>query len=395
MSVRADPKLLSDLKRCGDVNIEACFNCGNCSAVCSMTTEDESFPRKLIRYAQIGMTDKFLGSKELWLCYNCGQCSDTCPRQAEPARFMMTARCYAITHYDILGLSTRMCCSPLFAITFSILLAVILGLFMYTQTQPMPTNTLKLFEFLPYKFIHDFGLGAIFFLAIVGLIGILRMINSIARANNLSLKNFISGSKMNWLEAIWDAVVIQALAQKRYRDDCDAKENIHGWYLSKWFVHAATMWGFLGLLAATILNYILDIVGLKPTGTLVPIWYPVRLLGTLAGLLFIYGVTVLIIRRWKQSDKAHSHSRTPDWVFLVILWLAGVSGFFVEIGIYLPNPPMWVYWIFLFHVTVSMELLLLLPYSKFAHAIYRTIALYVNALRPVQKTELIVAESTN
>jgi hypothetical protein len=221
------------------------------------------------------------------------------------------------------------------------------------------------------------------------------MITSIARANHLSLKNFISGSRMNCWSAMWDAVVIQALMQKRYREDCDAKENIHGWYLSKWFVHAATMWGFLGLLAATILNYILDIIGLKPTGTQVPIWYPVRLLGTVAGLLFIYGVTVLIIRRWKQADKAHSNSRTPDWVFLIILWLAGMSGFFLEIGIYLPNPPMWVYWIFLFHVTVSMELILLLPYSKFAHAIYRIIALYVNALRPIQEMELVAVESTD
>lgn len=188
MSIRANPKLLSHLKQCGNINIETCFNCGNCSAVCSMTNEDESFPRKLIRYAQIGMTDELLGSKELWLCYNCGQCSDTCPRQAEPARFMMTARCYAITHYDILGLSKRMCCSPLFATTFSVLLAVILGMFMYTQTQPIPTASLKLFDFLPYKFVHNFGVGVIFFLAVVGLIGILRMITSIARANNFKIE---------------------------------------------------------------------------------------------------------------------------------------------------------------------------------------------------------------
>jgi quinone-modifying oxidoreductase, subunit QmoC len=395
MSIRADPKLLSYLKRCGNIKIESCINCGNCSAVCSMTTEDESFPRKLIRYAQIGMTDELLGSKELWLCYNCGQCSDTCPRQAEPARFMATARCYAITHYDILGLSRRMCCSPVFATIFSILLAVILGVFMYGQTRPMPRDSLKLFEFLPYEFIHNFGLGVILFLAVVGLIGIVRMITSIARANHLSLKNFINGSKTNWWSAMWDALVIQALMQKRYREDCEAKENVHGWYLSKWFVHAAAMWGFMGLLAATILDYILDIVGLKPTGTQVPIWYPVRLLGTVAGLLFVYGVTILMIRRWKQTDKAHSLSRTPDWLFLIILWLSGMSGFLLEIGIYFPNNPVWVYWIFLFHVSVSMELILLLPYSKFAHAIYRTVALYINALKPIPEVKLAGMEATD
>ena len=44
------------------------------------------------------------------------------------------------------------------------------------------------------------------------------------------------------------------------------------------------MWGFLGLLAATALDYGLALLGIKETGTPVPIWYPVRLLGTVAGL---------------------------------------------------------------------------------------------------------------
>ena len=57
------------------------------------------------------------------------------------------------------------------------------------------------------------------------------------------------------------------------------------------------MWGFLGLLAATILDYGLALVGIKATGTPVPIWYPVRLLGTLAGIALVYGTTMLIWRR--------------------------------------------------------------------------------------------------
>jgi hypothetical protein len=89
---------------------------------------------------------------------------------------------------------------------------------------------------------------------------------------------------MNWMQAFWNAVVVQSLGQKRYREECEAPENVQVWYLSKWFVHAATMWGFLGLLFATVLDYLLDIVGVKATGTPVPVWYPSRLIGT-AGLL--------------------------------------------------------------------------------------------------------------
>jgi nitrate reductase gamma subunit len=158
-------------------------------------------------------------------------------------------------------------------------------------------------------------------------------------------------------------------------------------------VHAATMWGFLGLLFATALNYFLDIIGVKATGAFVPLWYPTRLIGTLSGLLFLYGVNVLLYKRWKAVDKAHSYSRPSDFTFLTLLWLAGVTGFIIEIALYLPGAPLWGYWMFIFHVAVSITLLLLLPFTKFAHAIYRIVALYIHALKPVAKKESVPASA--
>jgi nitrate reductase gamma subunit len=177
--------------------------------------------------------------------------------------------------------------------------------------------------------------------------------------------------------------MVQSLAQKRYREECETAEETRGWYFSKWFVHAATMWGFLGLLLATVLDYLLDILGVKATGTFVPLWYPTRLIGTLSGLLFMYGVSVLLFKRLRAVDKAHSYSRPSDWLFLTLLWLAGMTGFMVEIGLYLPGAPLWGYWVFIFHVAVSITLLLLLPFTKFAHAVYRVVALYIYALKPL------------
>jgi hypothetical protein len=201
------------------------------------------------------------------------------------------------------------------------------------------------------------------------------------------------GVRMNWLMALWEAVAIQSLAQKRYREECDTEENRKPWYLAKWFVHAATMWGFLGLLSATILDYLLDILGVKSTGSAVPIWYPTRLLGTLAGLLFSYGVTVLLVKRLWAVDKAHTTSRPSDWIFLTLLWFTGITGFIVELALYLPQPPIWGYWMFLFHVAVAVTLLLLLPFTKFAHSLYRVVALYVHALKPLPVVEAAKASA--
>jgi hypothetical protein len=51
--------------------------------------------------------------------------------------------------------------------------------------------------------------------------------------------------------------------------------------------------------------------------------------------------------------------------------------------------------VFLVHAAVSMELILLLPFTQFAHVIYRTAALYVHALKPEAEVELAGAAGTD
>ena len=57
-----------------------------------------------------------------------------------------------------------------------------------------------------------------------------------------------------------------------------------------------------------------------------------------------------------------------------------MTGFAIELALYLPTAPVWGYWVFLFHVAVAMELVLLAPFMKFAHAVYRPVALIFLAL---------------
>jgi ferredoxin len=378
MTYRADPKFMLEIKKYGTVNIESCFNCGNCTAVCPLSSDGDNFPRRMIRYAQLGMQDRLLGSNELWMCYFCGECSQTCPRQADPGEFMAASRRYAIARYDRLGLAKALYTSPLLNILLMIVLALVLAVFMYTAHGPMPTNSLRLFEFIPAGLIHDLGLAVILIVVLAGLSGAINMVVHIGKASGLP-----KGYRLNWLGALWDAVGVEVLGQQRYRQDCETDSGQKAWYLQKWFIHASTMWGFLGLLAATVLDYALDLLGIKPTGTWVPLWYPVRLLGTIAGLFLVYGVSILIFKRLRKADETFKHSSVSDWAFLVLLWLAGVSGFVVEISLYLSQAPVWGYWVLLFHVAIAMELVLLAPFTKFAHAFYRTVALYARALEPL------------
>ena len=378
MTTRVDRNLYPELQRFGATDISACFNCGVCSAICPLSVNGASFPRQMSRYAQLGMRDKLLASPELWSCYGCSECTDSCPTQADPASFMAAARRYAVASYDRTHLAYLLATSRVFAGVFVIALVGLLAAFMYSVHRPVDSSTLAFFQFIPSDFVHTMGVVAMAVMGVAALIGLFEMVRRVLRGPKQSATKAtvrkVAGA------AIY-AVGTESLAQTRFREDCDDAVETRPWYSQRWFIHFATMWGFLGLLGATMLDYGVELLGLRATGTPVPIWYPVRLLGTLAGAALIYGTTVMIVRRLRKSDRSSLHSTTSDWTFLSMLWIAGVTGFLLELGLYLPSAPSWGYPMFLVHVGVAMALVLLVPFGKFAHVLYRPVALFAIRLR--------------
>jgi heterodisulfide reductase subunit C/quinone-modifying oxidoreductase subunit QmoC len=72
-----------------------CFNCGTCAAICPLI--HDSFPRKMIRYLQLGAKDRILEmGDELWRCLHCGMCTHTCPRQADPGEVILGLKRFVI-----------------------------------------------------------------------------------------------------------------------------------------------------------------------------------------------------------------------------------------------------------------------------------------------------------
>ncbi len=382
MTALVDIDLLSDLQRYGAADVSACFSCGSCTATCPLVSNDSTFPRRIIRYAQVGLRDQLLSSKELWTCYACGECSETCPTQAEPSEFMAAARRYAIANYDRTGLARTMYTRPIVGTLIAVALAAFFALFMYAGHGPQSTGSLDIFGFIPEELIHNLGIAVMVLVFAAGLVGVATMARAVSRGGGVTLRSVIGGraALRRSAGALWATLAVETLGQRRYRDDCDADAAAQPWYLRRWFLHAATMWGFLGLLAATILDYGLAIVGIKASGTPVPIWYPVRLLGTVAGILLVYGATMLIVQRYRGQERSVRHSTGADWTFLALIWITGVTGFALDLALYLPSAPAWGYWIFLFHVAIAMELVILAPFMKLAHAIYRPVALFFLAL---------------
>lgn len=382
MSKVIDTEMLGDMSRFGELDVSSCFSCGTCTAVCPLADNDATFPRRIIRLAQVGLKDELLSSKELWTCYHCGLCSDSCPQDADPGEFMAAARRYAVASYDRTGLARILYTKPVAGTVLAVAIAAFFAAFLLVGRGPQNTEEMEFFTFIPDNTVHWTGIAVMVLMALAGLAGVVTMVRGVARRDGVTLRSLVDGKAglARTGRALWSSLGVESLGQTRYRRDCKDDEPVEPLYRRRWLIHAMAIWGFLGLMVATGLDWGLAVVGVKETGTAIPIWYPSRLIGTIAGLMLIYGVAWFMINRATKYNRASSQSTGSDWLLLVLLMITAVTGFVIEVALYMSSPPAWGYWVFLFHVAVALELMLLLPFTKFAHAIYRPVALFFYSL---------------
>jgi ferredoxin len=362
---RIDPGFAAGLKKYGAADFSACFSCGNCTAVCSLTDKNASFPRMFIRHGMLGLKDEILESRELWLCYACGDCTETCPRQAAPGDYMAALRRYAIASYEPTGLTKMIFRSNPIFILFLLALSVLLAFFLFTL-KPDHEVSRWIFSIIPYAVIHNMGLAVFAFMGLSVAWGLFTMIRKLSK-NKLPP----AGKKENIINALKD-VVSELATLRRYRN-CDAEEDSF-WKdkpaaVQPWFIHWTIMWGFIGLLVATVLDFLL-----KDPET--AIWWPSRILGTLSGLFLVYGTSLALKYRFAKVTRAYRNTQLADWVFLGSLWIAGITGFWLELSVAVGANWLINHLVLIVHTIISMELVLLFAFSKFAHAVYRPLALF-------------------
>ncbi len=402
MAHAIDVALMDKIKKHGPggtLDVSACFNCGNCTAVCPLAEDSSGFPRRVIRMAQVGMEQELLADEDIWRCYACGECTKTCPREADPMQFMAAARSYAISRYDATGLSGLMYRSVTVNILVFLLLSAffVLLLLSHKGGLEMGSNgalfsgigSTRLFQFIPGEWVHGIGIVLFSVIGISLVFGIFSMIYKV-----MSKKN-PSGERPPFpLSALIPSIisaVMDALNHRRFRN-CDETEQPTNEPvpLRAWFVHATIMWGFIAMLIATTVDYLF-----KPIGSPVPPWYSMRLLGLVGGLVCLYGLTIAISRRISGKETPYDKSSFSDWFFLLLLTGTVLTGLVTEIVVYLPHPTLFGYVIFLTHIVLAMDILILMPLTKFAHVVYRTLALALHewALAPAPQKATAAASN--
>jgi len=362
------------MKKLGAFDVSACFNCGNCTAVCPLSTEEEAFPRKMIRYAAVGLEDKLLSSSELWSCDYCGECTKTCPRSADPGGFMMAARRYAIKKYgwgrisDAMYSSKIAFCGSLAALSF--FLAAIILMF----HGPIAQSRVEMFSFIPMGAVDSAGLVMGVFVGISALANLIIM--------NRYLSGHMKGSSSPRdvkrpspkVTALLRIVVNDVAIQKRLRSCADDGR--------RYWAHLLLVWGFVGLMVATTMDYTIDVYGVS-----LPYYVP-RGLGILSGLALVYGSVYFIYKRLEAKEEYATSSDFMDWTLLLLLLLVGVTGFLLDLFL-LADIPLGVYVTYALHLIVVFDLLITAPFTKFVHALYRPFALWLEESgRAAKKHEL-------
>ena len=372
MSARVDPSLIKDLKEYGAVGIEKCFNCGNCTAICPLTSDDYPFPRNIIRLVQVGQKDRLIQSLDPWLCYYCGDCSETCPKGADPGESMMSMRRWLTAQYDWTGLARKFYTSKTWEIGSVILLGLFIVVMFALFHGPIVTDSVELNTFAPVDDIHLFDwIMAGFLIFFVGT-NILRMYNDVMR-KGVNVRIPIS----SYLYEIWN-LVVQFATQKRWTDCTEDHEDEKEKQENRrtWVSHLLLAWGYVWMLIL-----IMFFLPWFQTDKLYPIYHPQRWIGYLATIALLYGAGRALWGRIKKDTPLHEFSHASDWLFPILLLTVTITGILVHIFRY-QGWALATYYIYVIHLALAFPMLVLeVPFGKWSHLYYRPLAIYFQKVK--------------
>ena len=147
--------------------------------------------------------------------------------------------------------------------------------------------------------------------------------------------------------------------------------------------HLGVFFGFAVLLLVTVWAvcdlYLFPLLGIASAYPF-DLSHPMKLLANVGGVALVAGTVQLMVVRGGHRAYAPASS-TFDWYFLWLVLGVGSTGFAVEILRFAaePDPAAGIrtvaYVTYFIHLVLVFQLLVFLPYTKFAHMLYRTVAM--------------------
>lgn len=362
MAIRVNPKLINELQAYGAEDVSKCYHCGNCSATCPFAKEPYIIPRASMRSLQMGLEKKLESELHPWLCYYCGECSKECPRGAEPGETMMSLRRWLTGRYDFTGIARRFYQSwklELFAILAVAILAGI-GFFAYGWF----TGDINQYNgenaFLPAEAVHRLDLAVFAFAATILAINISRMWWFTIGRDKTHKVPFSAYLKQIYLPPL------HFLTQKRYAQ-CE---------------HTRRWWFHLFLVYSYVTMDVLIIIFLARMWAGPETDWRVHVFGLLAGVGLLVTTGVALRGRIRKTEPVYKHSHPSDWFFLLLIIVIAATGmlqFFLHRVLQADAAANISYVIHM--MAVMPFLLLVVPFSKWTHIVYRPLAMFFAGVR--------------
>jgi quinone-modifying oxidoreductase subunit QmoC len=398
--VKPDGDFLGRVLDEGGEDLKKCFQCATCSVVCELSDGKKPFPRKEMIWAQWGLKDKLVADPDIWLCHQCNDCSTKCPRGARPGDVLAAIRHETIQHYAVPQAFAR-CVNQVKYLPFMLLLPVVLLVLALLARDPIWASAQGVL-----KYAHHEGFYAALFPHWL-LIGFYTTFWSLA----------MLGAAVGVMR-FWKAMKAADVADGTYTPAVGIIPSFirtltpiftHGKFgkctsqASRKTAHLGAFYGFAALFLVSVwaviaLYMINPFMGHDnhlpyPFPLLDFSWpgisgVPWKLLANAGAIALIAGCLIAINDRCKKEEGS-SASTSFDWIFVYLLLAVGITGFVTQVLRWIVAPETHfdpetfqmtalaytAYAIYFVHLVVVFHLLVYLPYSKFAHIVYRTVAL--------------------
>ena len=385
--VRPDTDFIRRVLGAGGEDLKQCFQCATCSVVCELADGTTPFPRKEMIWAQWGLKDRLVADPDIWRCHQCNDCSTRCPRGARPGDVLAALRQQSVEHHAVPRFLGRWV-NQVRYLPLMLLIPVVLLLLALAVKEPLANaGPLKeILHFLDhegfYAELYPHWLLIGFYSLFIGLaflgaaFGLVRFWRSMKAADQAAGRY---APTMGVVPSLLRALV-PVFSHDKF-GKCVSQR-------SRRLAHLGAFYGFVALfvvsLWAVVALYLINpfIENHQnhiayPFGLLNP-W---KLLANAGGIALAVGCIVAIRNRMTRKELAGA-STAFDWIFVWLLLVVAVTGLLAEGLRLVAEGPSGAgglrhiaYPVYFLHLVVVFGLLVYLPYSKFAHVLYRTVAL--------------------
>lgn len=199
------------------------------------------------------------------------------------------------------------------------------------------------------------------------------MWHRMSKRANLQIKYRPSFSRFI-TEFLWPSLV-ETIKHNRFRECTANTDRVKG--------HLPLVLGFIGAFILTCWSaFRQDLMGLIwPSfhGPL-PLTDPFKTLANISAIALLYGVWVLWSNRLKLEQRGKASRTFYDWFLIWEIAAVGITGLGAELLRWAGMPTLG-YFVYFLHLVSVLMLFLYMPYTKFAHIVYRTTAMCFEKFR--------------